>query len=482
MDKSKIYGIEFDEAVPQGGEKRICDAADLQNDYVIGTAYQNGGRNDFDAAYPFGAMRMCHVRMVDGKKSVNYHGMDGNAMVEIPKFYSKREKIGTTERWMISGTCHPGFSLEPAFLRGGKELAAVYVGVYNTQNRGDGVFSASGEVPDVGKPVRRFEEEFRQAGYDPYDLAVFLMLQKLIVIEFGTRFVKQHLGGVAYLGYFSRLTENNAIVDAGKNYVTRAMRNKAQVRVGCFAPGLEVCIGHAENEMYKNRRRITKVCRRSDDPTLVDIFYDGEDLSHAITVGGDAIYGVPQKNGLADELPYHTGRTDFHCLDKEKEHLVNAFRYRGIENVWGNVWEHLAGLRIANLQYSYTFDPELYDKSTENWKKAGYCAPEQHFLAPKSPNLWIDSMGYDEEEPLLLLPQHSTGTAEQIGVYYDSAVYAYRDKDYAGKDVDPNCEWGFSVGGGFDHAQFGSLFTYRGFMNDAESDSWLYSHRVCLRR
>ena len=38
------------------------DAADLENDYVIGSTFQKAnGHNDFDSAYPFGAIRLCAV-------------------------------------------------------------------------------------------------------------------------------------------------------------------------------------------------------------------------------------------------------------------------------------------------------------------------------------------------------------------------------------------------------------------------------------
>jgi len=62
MDLTKIYGISFDESIPQGSDMRICDAADLENDYVIGSTFQKAsGHNDFDSAYPFGAIRLCAV-------------------------------------------------------------------------------------------------------------------------------------------------------------------------------------------------------------------------------------------------------------------------------------------------------------------------------------------------------------------------------------------------------------------------------------
>ena len=110
MDITKILGIEFDDSIPNGGERRICDASEMHNDYVVGSVFQiNGGINDFDNAYPFGAMRLCNLKLENGKKVITYEGeagfdrtgVSGNVMVEIPKFYSCREKSGTIERWMI---------------------------------------------------------------------------------------------------------------------------------------------------------------------------------------------------------------------------------------------------------------------------------------------------------------------------------------------------------------------------------------------
>ena len=155
MNKNAIYGIEFDESIPFGGEKRILDSSEMENDYVIGAKFTGNGRNDFDQAYPFGAIRICNMKIIDGQKQIVYEndpafsraGESGNVMIEIPKFYSKREKKGTVERWMISGVCHPGFSIEPCFVRGGKELDAVYVGAYNSCNCRNGIYSATHTFP-----------------------------------------------------------------------------------------------------------------------------------------------------------------------------------------------------------------------------------------------------------------------------------------------------------------------------------------------
>jgi len=486
MDKTKVYGIQFDEAVPRGGEQRILDAENMKNDYVVGSEFQlNGGSNDFDKAYPFGAMRLCNVSVVNGERRVVYAnepgftrtGENGNVMVEIPKFYSKREKSGTVERWMISGTKHPGFELEPVFTRGDRELDVIYVGSYNIQNRGNGLFSSTGGFPDVCKGAADFRKEITEAGYDPYDLAVYLCLQKLIVIEFGTRYVKQHLGGIGFLRYASKVTPKSAIQAMGPGYITINAIGWGDH----FAPGHEIGVGRKEHDPNYIHRTITKMEVNPENSEWLDIYYAGEDLQGIVEPINDAAFGIPQKNGLADGISYHTGRGTLKSLSPETEYLVNAFQYRGIENVWGNVWENLAGLRIRSLHYSYTFDPELYDEESDKWKKVSYQAPCQHYLTAKATNLWIDSMGYDPEEPLLLLPQHSVGDDKQFGNYYDSVVYAYLDKNYADAPVDLNTEFGFSVGGGFDHSVFGSLFTYRGFMA-MNSGNWLYSNRICLRK
>ena len=484
MDLTKIYGIEFDETIPNGGETRILDAAGIQNDYVIGNRFQNGGRNDFDSAYPFGAIRLCNLKLEDGKKVLTYEnepgfdrtGRNGNVMVEIPKFYSRREKTGNMERWMVSGACHEGFSLEPCFLRDGKELPCIYVGAYNSHDLGGGVYSASGNYPDVMLPITHFEETYAACGYDPYDFAVMLCLQRLCVIELGTRNLKSVLGGVCMMKYFSRVTENNSIVDFGPNRVTTNMSGRNTY----FAPGNDIGIGHAERDLTQIRT-VTKVSVNPEHTDWVDIFYDGEDLSGSLTIHGDATYGVPQRNGATDKLPYHTGRCDYQApLAPEWNALISPFRYRGIENLWGSVWEFVSGLRMHKLQYYYTFDPALYGSSRELWNKYPISAPEQHLLPDHDPDgpHWISSLGMDDSDPLVHVPVKLESGV--LGMYYDSVLNAYHNRDYSNKPVDPDREYSTATGGAWDH-KFASPFLYRCFMTRT-SVNWLYSNRLCLRK
>jgi len=309
MDLRKIYGIEIDEAAVCGGERRILDAEWLKNDYVVGNHFQkNGGKNDFDDAYPFGAIKLCCLRLVDGKKEIvlageegfDRTGKSGNVMVRIPKFYSRREKEGTLERWMVSGVCHEGFSLEPCFLRDGKELDYVYVGVYHSCEKGNGLYSSTGCVPDTDKSISDYEKAYAADGYDPYDFAMMLCLQKLCVIELGTRRLKQELGGVCMMKYFSKVTFNNCIVDLGKNRISMRMNEK--VRNQYFAPGHDIGFGR-KAKCCAHRRTVVSVQSNPFHDDWVDLYYDGEDLSDSLVAEEDSAYGISQCNGKRTACP-----------------------------------------------------------------------------------------------------------------------------------------------------------------------------------
>ncbi|MBR2616028.1 MAG: hypothetical protein IKC69_05065 [Clostridia bacterium] len=514
MDKTKIYGVSFDESIPFGGEKRILDSVGLENNYVVGERFVKDGKNDFDSAYPFGAIRRACVKIENGKRHVILEGEEGfsltgeagEVMVRIPKFYSKREKQGSVEKWMISGTKHPGFALEPAFLRDGKELDYVFVGAYNSAPEQNGAASYSGACPSFCKPLEEYLTEYRERGFDVYDLALNLMLQKLILIEFATRRLKYELGGFLFVEYYYRLHKGTAIHSVGKNYFTKAKLGRNFL----YYPGMQMMFccpkSHHPEPIL---RTLTEVCQDPENPDLIRYTYDGEDLSPMLVPGQSHAGGFVQRNGMSDTLSYHTGRTNhippltrdyppttlkaflFKATDalppmvtnEELVGMVNAFRYRGIENVWGNIWEFCAGLCVKELSYYYTFDPALYDSEPLSaWRCASFAAPEQNHLGEWNPTppIWARTMGLDEKEPLMPLPAKTC--YGEPGNYYDAAFYAYKDKDYSGEPLkNPHATYRVAVGGGYDHYWFGSLFTYRCFLGK-NVRSWLYSTRICLRK
>lgn len=66
----------------------------------------------------------------DGTAS-NLTGTDGQVMVEIPKFYYRVERSGTITTWQVSAVQQSGFVIHPAFIKDGAEVNFRYFGAYS---------------------------------------------------------------------------------------------------------------------------------------------------------------------------------------------------------------------------------------------------------------------------------------------------------------------------------------------------------------
>ena len=110
----------------------------------------------FDRHPVWGGMRRCTLAAAG---TVNHYGAnprgdgldltgaDGRVMVEIPKFYVKGERpSANVYRWWISPSARPGYVVHPAFVqRGGVEKNYIYVGAYDA----DFVYDGDNEAYDA---------------------------------------------------------------------------------------------------------------------------------------------------------------------------------------------------------------------------------------------------------------------------------------------------------------------------------------------
>jgi len=62
--------------------------------------------------------------------TANFGGADGQVMVEIPKFYLKHTLVSTLNSWYISKYHLPGFELHPAFWKDGQEVDYRYMSAF----------------------------------------------------------------------------------------------------------------------------------------------------------------------------------------------------------------------------------------------------------------------------------------------------------------------------------------------------------------
>lgn len=489
--RSKVYGIQFDITDDDPVCTRIGDAAGLKNDYLVGNEYQlNNGVNDFDNIFPWCEMRRCNLNFANGKKVVTYegetgfslNGSNGNVMVEIPKFYSRRERVANNEYWAITGEPKSGFAVEPAFVVNGVEQDHIYVGAYNstTDSSLGGVFSFSGKLPTVNKSLQNFVNEYSNYDLQSYDLSIFLMMQKLMTIEFGTRNIQTYLGGIvnqSYMRQTAALNPDGVIKEVvGANEIK--IESDSTERSKYYFAGMYIKFGQqgqgSDTNITNNVRKIVSITEDSQTGYL-DIVYDGADMSSTIAADTWGVYGMAQENGLTDGLTYHTGRTDFATVgtNSVKKTLNNPFRYRGIENVWGNVWERICGIKLRNLRYFYSFTPNNMTTISEvnDWHELDYDVPLQT-TAGHAATAWIVEQHYDRNEPLLNLPE-VVGSTNGGGdnKFFSDSFYSNNTADRVYESV---------VGGAWDHYIYAGLFTIRSYIAEG-NDEWLYGNRPIYR-
>ena len=146
-------------------------------------------------------------------------GADGQVMVEIPKFYIKKEKKGTIYTWTISDLELPGFALHPAFLKDNTVVDNRYYGAYdaclydvsasqyisglNLDNvdslidiNNDILSSVSGIYPIVGitRAQARSLASKRGAGWRQLDFWLVQAIQILYLVEYQSFYSQNILG------------------------------------------------------------------------------------------------------------------------------------------------------------------------------------------------------------------------------------------------------------------------------------------------
>ena len=466
-----IYGIEFDTESTDPACTRIADAY---------------GVTDFDSIFPWCEMRRCAVTITGGKKSIVYEGETGysvtgsagNVMVEIPAFYVCRERIGTTERWMISGTQYGGFELHPWFVEpDGSTVTHRYYGAYEAQDSDAGIFSRSGAVPYKGQnqTTNYLRDKITAAGYRRHSLQAFSALQYLFTIEHATRDSQSIYNGSTYQMYYYPEGAYSAC-EIVRDITTDDGHSKLKMDRGSTMSGNSLLFASPGQQVYigttSSNGSIRTILAITSDASYTYVTVDG-DLITLET--GLAIAGIPQYTGHTDALTTVSG-----YAPGEDTHVA-SFRYRGIENPWGNLWEIIDGLWFRNGVWYITNDPTV--TALTDMETLTYEAPVIN-VGDKSADNWLKRMGYDVNHRTYALPDTlftDSGTTVTIKTDGGETVKTnvtlrggkfYGDAFYSTDSTSSTLF--FAVGGGWDHHENAGLFCYRGI----GGAGYLYGERI----
>jgi hypothetical protein len=121
--------------------------------------------------------------------------------------------------------------------------------------------------------------------------------------------------------------------------------------------------------------------------------YSNSSNTSAVTSGGTDFLGM--KSGSVDGT--------------DKTSVI----YRGIEDIFGNVWQMIDGINIQNNQVYICYDQTQYavDTYTGCYKKIGYVNASSKYYG------YVSKLGYDSANPLVALSievngSDSTGTSD----------------------------------------------------------------------
>lgn len=125
----------------------------------------------------------------------------------------------------------------------------------------------------------------------------------------------------------------------------------------------------------------------------------------AVEYGFNSQIGIGQGVVSASAATY-AGQTTGNVTSGTQDNKTTPVNWRGIENFWGNIFDWVDGLNINNrIPYfcnSYTF----VDDTATGYTQISFSLPSSNY---------ITALGYDSNNPWVLLPSESSGSSNPTG-------------------------------------------------------------------
>lgn len=417
-----IYTVRFPQNDPDGVGERLDDAKGLGVNAAAGNLFLANGENDFDDIYPWSDMRLCSIKngsiIYEGEYGFASDGSAGDVFVEIPKFYSRRVVRNGFETISVSGAPHDGFSVDDAFMTKTGEAEKIYIAAYMSSKGADGkAVSAAGKHTWVMNSPREVVSSVRD-GFREIDIAAVGAIQKLFMVETAMRNSQ-----LLYLGVCS-LTD--PLENPYPALETKTDTNTITVSSEALFNENDCIIlwngNTSDAEMEKaieNARTVETVINNGNK--TVTVYFSGDPID--VSAGKTVLAHTAALSGLTNSLSYCTAAAG-------TARGTVAFKYRHIENLWGNAFAALDGIETDGAKI------KIKDRSGDE-RVLSYSLPKSGM---------VTKLGYDVKRPGVMLPCETGGTSS---TYAGDAFEAAEG------------ETGILWGGGWADGEKAGLFRYR---------------------
>ncbi len=410
---AQIFGLDWDNATDSY----------LRTDMAVGLNFGtpdgvNAIASDFDNYYPWKGIKQVKV---DSNKNIlaylgdsHYSSASGEYMTLVPQFWFKDWIDGTVRKLRIANSPVAGF--KPAFLdKDGKPVEYRLVGRvpagYDTELR---------SKPDMGIEVNRTYTSFITAAYAKGDGGWWLddsatrhKLGLLMAVEAGDWDQKAKFGQGINSGmpYGSGSEFVCSVSQTGATSIIIPNAGATNMYVGMV---MQIGTAYTNNSVASNRK-ITAIA--DYDASNKRITVDGAAFDSVLGTTSIVSWGQPVPSSQIDALGGGSGYI-LQFGSEARSHVS----YRGIWDLWGNVWSFTYGFARYNGAYYVCFDQSKYNvadpRSDAGWI---YTGDGEYF----------DSNGYQLTRKPFVTDQGSVdyvvviGGGAGSGTFYAAYVYNF---------------------------------------------------------
>lgn len=431
---SHIYGV----------RRKITDNSSSQWERLydsvgkVAIATKNGTpvQNDFDNIAPWSKIKTCNYDLTTkkikawiGDETFKFDGTNGDVFTHIPKTYWKIYQEDDYDYVLLSDYPRTGFMKVDGF----------FVGRYNGSVVNDILHTYSGLVPTTSKTRSQFRTLANALGTNFSQLDWrYLVIQMLYLVEYANYNSQSILGS----GIQNRKNLKALVAESNTNRVVVSS-------VSGYYVGQIIRIGTSDGgKQVADARQITAIENyNSGGVTGYALKFNGSAVNIAVN---NFVCTMAQETGQCDSLGMKSG-----CLNNDGYHSVI---YRGVENIFANVWQIVDGINIKDCVAYICKDHSQYADNVfaDPYKALSY--------TNVNADGWVKTLGLDVDEPFFRFPTEIGGGSSA----YMSDYYYQNTGNMVAR-----------VGGNFNSGVSDGLWCWS-FSIDSSSANWNFGCRVLI--